>query len=52
MDNFEWAEGYNKRFGLVHVDYTTQRRVPKDSAQWYQEVIRRNGLTDQGRIGE
>ncbi|MET0496284.1 MAG: GH1 family beta-glucosidase [Actinoplanes sp.] len=52
MDNFEWAEGYNKRFGLVHVDYTTQRRVPKDSARWYQEVIRRNGLTDQGRIGE
>ncbi|WP_433722587.1 GH1 family beta-glucosidase [Actinoplanes sp. CA-051413] len=52
MDNFEWAEGYAKRFGIVHVDYTTQRRVPKDSARWYQEVIRRNGLTDQGRIGE
>ncbi|GID96882.1 GH1 family beta-glucosidase [Amorphoplanes digitatis] len=52
MDNFEWAEGYAKRFGLVHVDYTTQQRVPKDSARWYQEVIRRNGLTDQGRIGE
>ncbi len=52
MDNFEWAEGYAKRFGLVHVDYTTQRRVPKDSARWYQEVIRRNGLTDQSRIGE
>jgi len=52
MDNFEWAEGYAKRFGIVHVDYTTQRRVPKDSARWYQEVIRRNGLTDRGRIGE
>ena len=52
MDNFEWAEGYAKRFGIVHVDYTTQRRMPKDSARWYQEVIRRNGLTDQGRIGE
>ncbi|MEU7903142.1 GH1 family beta-glucosidase [Actinoplanes sp. NPDC049118] len=52
MDNFEWAEGYAKRFGLVHVDYTTQQRVPKDSARWYQEVIRRNGLTDRGRIGE
>ncbi|MFI7541336.1 GH1 family beta-glucosidase [Actinoplanes sp. NPDC049599] len=52
MDNFEWAEGYAKRFGIVHVDYATQRRVPKDSARWYQEVIRRNGLTDQGRIGE
>ena len=44
MDNFEWAEGYAKRFGIVHVDYATQRRVPKDSARWYQEVIRRNGL--------
>ena len=52
MDNFEWAEGYAKRFGIVHVDYATQRRVPKDSARWYQEVIRRNGFTDQGRIGE
>lgn len=44
MDNFEWAEGYAKRFGIVHVDYTTQQRVPKDSAKWYREVIRRNGL--------
>jgi beta-glucosidase len=52
MDNFEWAEGYAKRFGLVHVDYTTQQRVPKDSARWYQEVIRRNGLTDRSRSGE
>jgi beta-glucosidase len=52
MDNFEWAEGYAKRFGIVHVDYATQRRVPKDSARWYQEVIRRNGLTEQRRSGE
>ncbi len=44
MDNFEWAEGYRKRFGIVHVDYTTQQRVLKDSAKWYREVIRRNGL--------
>ncbi|MBB2945832.1 beta-glucosidase [Actinoplanes lutulentus] len=44
MDNFEWAEGYKKRFGIVHVDYTTQERVLKDSAKWYREVIRRNGL--------
>jgi beta-glucosidase len=44
MDNFEWAEGYRKRFGIIHVDYRSQRRVLKDSARWYREVIRRNGL--------
>ncbi|TDB94973.1 beta-glucosidase [Micromonospora fluostatini] len=44
LDNFEWGEGYRKRFGIVHVDYTTQRRTPKDSARWYQGVIARNGL--------
>jgi beta-glucosidase len=44
LDNFEWAEGYRKRFGVVHVDYNTQRRTPKDSALWYREVVRRNGL--------
>ena len=44
MDNFEWAEGYSKRFGLVHVDYATQQRTPKDSACWYQQVIARNSL--------
>jgi beta-glucosidase len=44
LDNFEWGHGYDKRFGLVYVDYTTQRRVPKDSALWFREVIRRNGL--------
>lgn len=44
LDNFEWAEGYRKRFGIVHVDYLTQRRTPKTSARWYQEVISRNGL--------
>ncbi|MCY1142734.1 GH1 family beta-glucosidase [Actinoplanes sp. Pm04-4] len=44
MDNFEWAEGYRKRFGVVHVDYTTQQRTLKDSAKWYREVIRRNGI--------
>jgi beta-glucosidase len=48
MDNFEWAEGYAKRFGIVHVDYTTQQRVLKDSAKWYREVIRRNGIADPG----
>jgi len=48
MDNFEWAEGYAKRFGIVHVDYTTQQRVLKDSAKWYRDVIRRNGIADPG----
>jgi beta-glucosidase len=44
LDNFEWAFGYDKRFGIVYVDYETQQRVPKGSALWYREVIRRNGL--------
>jgi beta-glucosidase len=44
LDNFEWAEGYAPRFGLVYVDYETQARVPKDSAHWYRDVIARNGL--------
>jgi beta-glucosidase len=44
LDNFEWAEGYSKRFGIVYVDYATQRRIPKMSARWYSEVIQRNGL--------
>ncbi|HEY1177793.1 MAG TPA: family 1 glycosylhydrolase, partial [Phytomonospora sp.] len=44
MDNFEWAFGYTRRFGIVHVDYTTQRRTPKASADWYRKVITRNGL--------
>jgi beta-glucosidase len=44
MDNFEWAYGYSRRFGLVHVDYATQRRTVKDSGLWYRDVIRRNGL--------
>ena len=44
MDNFEWGEGYTKRFGITYVDYPTQRRIPKDSARWYAEVARRNGL--------
>ncbi|MGY3334474.1 beta-glucosidase [Streptomyces filamentosus] len=44
LDNFEWAFGYSKRFGIVHVDFASQRRTPKDSARWYAEVIARGGL--------
>lgn len=42
LDNFEWADGYSKRFGLVHVDFATQKRTPKLSASFYREVIARN----------
>jgi beta-glucosidase len=44
LDNYEWAEGYAKRFGIVHVDYETQRRTPKLSADWYFKVIESNGV--------
>ncbi|WP_309867456.1 GH1 family beta-glucosidase [Desmospora profundinema] len=44
MDNFEWAFGYQKRFGLVHVDYETQKRTPKNSAWWYKQVMENNGV--------
>jgi beta-glucosidase len=44
LDNFEWAEGYEQRFGIVHVDFATQERVPKDSALWYRDVVRANAL--------
>ena len=43
MDNFEWADGYDPRFGLVYVNYQTQERTLKDSAYWYKEVIETNG---------
>lgn len=39
VDNFEWAQGYTKRFGIVYCDYTDQRRIPKDSFYYYREVI-------------
>lgn len=40
MDNFEWAEGYARRFGLVHVDHTTQKRTPKASYRWFRDLLR------------
>jgi len=40
MDNFEWAYGYDKRFGIIRVDYDTQERIPKASAKWYSDTIR------------
>jgi beta-glucosidase len=44
LDNFEWECGYDKRFGLVYIDYPTQRRIPKQSALWYRDLITsRNG---------
>jgi beta-glucosidase len=40
LDNFEWAEGYARRFGLVHVDYATQKRTPKASYHWFRDLLR------------
>jgi beta-glucosidase len=48
LDNFEWAYGYAKRFGIVHVDYATQQRTWKDSAHWYRDVIAAGGVTRGG----
>jgi beta-glucosidase len=44
LDNFEWADGYSKRFGIHYVDFKTQTRTPKLSAEWYREVISRNAV--------
>ncbi len=44
LDNYEWAFGYTKRFGIIYCDYTTLDRTPKDSFYWYRDVIRRNRL--------
>ena len=44
MDNFEWAWGYTKRFGICYVNYESMQRTPKLSAQFYRDVIRRNAV--------
>ncbi|MCA1849745.1 MAG: family 1 glycosylhydrolase, partial [Acidobacteria bacterium] len=44
LDNFQWAQGYSKRFGIVHVDYPTQRRTIKDSGRFLGKIAGRNGF--------
>jgi len=52
MDNFEWAEGFDKRFGLVYVDYQTGKRIPKDSFEWYRNFIRNSRRKSSGNSSE
>ncbi|WP_349262173.1 family 1 glycosylhydrolase, partial [Actinocrinis sp.] len=48
-DNFEWAYGYGKRFGIIYVDYPSQKRILKSSAHWYRDLIaRERGLERDG----
>jgi beta-glucosidase len=44
LDNFEWAWGYSRRFGAIHVDFATQRRTPKASARYYRQAARSNAI--------
>ena len=44
IDNFEWSDGFDKRFGLIHVDFKTQKRTPKLSAEFYRQLIATNAL--------
>lgn len=50
MDNFEWCRGYGERFGLIYVDYQSQRRIWKDSAYWYRDLIAENGRSLARRV--
>ena len=43
MDNYEWSQGYTQRFGMIYVDYPTQKRTIKDSGYWYKNIIETNG---------
>jgi beta-glucosidase len=52
LDNFEWAEGYAKRFGLVYVDYASQRRILKDSGYWFQDVLSHGGILGDPPLGD
>jgi beta-glucosidase len=47
-DNFEWAHGFTRRFGLIGIDYATQQRTVKDSGEWYARVIAQNAVSDAG----
>jgi beta-glucosidase len=49
LDNFEWAEGYKQRFGMIYVDHQTQTRIPKDSYDWYRQVIASHGRSLLGK---
>jgi len=50
MDNFEWAYGFSKRFGIVHVDFKTQKRTIKKSGHWYSNVIRNFGFPTEKQV--
>jgi beta-glucosidase len=51
LDNLEWSLGFSKRFGIVHVNFETQERTPKDSARFYSRVVRSNGSVLEDDLG-